>query len=192
MKLSSTGPGHRQPSLPWLQLSSAIRIHYTIHLAFSSRSSMRSKAVLNHLSCPAHISLYNGIYIEPRATIFISYSQSWPPAWLAETTGCCLPSNQHFMACSPSLCWIQSEFLTGEGTSTSRLALLQTTPENLEKGRKRFWGPKFNLSVGHAERESPLERWSTQLSDFRKTVAVRSLWLLSALYCNYRLTKPVG
>jgi len=42
------------------------------------------------------------------------------------------------VACISSSCRTQSEFLTGGGTKTTRLALLQTTLENLEKGRNKF------------------------------------------------------
>lgn len=193
MKLSRTGPGHLQLSLPWLQLLLAIRIHYTIHPGFSSRSSMRSKAVFLTI-CP----------VQPTFLFTMEFILSQEQPFLCHIlTAYHLPGSQRqqaaaspvtsiSVACTSSLCCTQSEFLTGEGTNTSRLALLQTTLGNLEKGRKKFWGPKFNLSVGHAEGESLLERRSTQLSDFRKTVAVRSLWLLPALYCNHRLRKPVG
>lgn len=193
MKLSRTGQGHLQLSLPWLQLLSAIRIHYTIHLAFSSRSSMKSKAVFLTI-CP----------VQPTLLFTMEFILSQEQQFLYHILKVYnLPSSQRqeaaaspvisiSVACISSLCCTRSEFLTGEGTDTSRPALLQTTLGNLEKGRKKFWGPKFNLSVGHAEGESLLEGWRTQLSDFRKMVAVRNLWLLPALYCNYRLRKLVG
>lgn len=40
------------------------------------------------------------------------------------------------VSCIASPCCIQAEFLTEEGTNTSRPALLQTILENLEKRRK--------------------------------------------------------
>lgn len=84
----------------------------------------------------------------------MSYSQqvSLPVSQRQQAAG--HPTDQHFMTCFYSLCCSHTEFLTREGTDTSRLSLLQTTIEILENGKKKFQRAKFKFFVGHAEVET--------------------------------------
>lgn len=138
MKLSRTGSEHLQPFLPWLQLLSALRIHYSIHLAFSSRSSMRSKAVLLTV-CPVQPTfLFTMEFIMSQEQHFLCHIlKVYHLPGSQRQQAAASPFISPSVACIFSLCCTHSEFPTGEGTNTSRLALLQTTLENLEKGRKK-------------------------------------------------------